>query len=66
MKLNYIGNYGSNDIKLQEVTMAAKFKVSKVLLMRYNTDIRLSEDESCCDKGEEAHAYQGPSVILPR
>ena len=30
--------------------------------MCYNSDL---EDESCCDEGEEVHAYKGPKVIAP-
>ena len=51
-------NQGSHDVKLQ-VAMAATFSVSKVLSICYNCVFGLSEDESICDKGEEAHAYRG-------
>ena len=40
--------------------MAARFTVSEVLSMYYNSDFGLSEDESSCDDGEEVDAYQGP------
>ena len=33
--------------------------------MYYNSDLSLSEDESCCDEGEEVHAYIGLKVIAP-
>ena len=36
--------------------LEARFSVSEVLLMCYNTDFGLSEDESSCDEGEEVHA----------
>ena len=36
-----------------------------LLLMCYNSDFCLSEDESSCEKGDEVHAYRGPRVIAP-
>ena len=43
----------------------ARFNVSEVLSMCYNSDFGLSEDESSCDEGEEVHAYRGPRVMFP-
>ena len=31
--------------------------------MCFNNDFSLSEDQSSCGEGEEAHVYQGPRAI---
>ena len=62
LKLLYVGNQGSHDIKLQ-VTKATMFSVSVVMSVCYNSNFGLSEDESSCDEGEEVHAYRKPRVI---
>ena len=51
LKLDYVGSQGSSDVKLQ-VMMVARFSVSEVLSMWYNSDLDLSEDESSCNEGE--------------
>ena len=50
LKLYYVDNQCSSDVKLQ-VTMAARFSVSEMLSMCYNSDFGLSVDESSCDEG---------------
>ena len=45
LKLCYLGNQGSCVVKLQ-VTLVARFSVNEVLLMCYDSDLGLSEDES--------------------
>ena len=57
LKLYYVGNQGSSDVKLQ-VMKAAMFSVSEVLSTSYN------EAESNCE-GEEVHAYRGQRLIAP-
>ena len=52
LKISYVVNTVC-DVKLQ-VTMAAKFNVSEVLSMCYNSVFGLSEDESSYDEGEKA------------
>ena len=49
LKINYVGNQGSRDIKLQ-VMMVAKRNVNKMLSVCYSSDFGLSEDESAIIK----------------
>ena len=58
LMLDYVGNLGSHDVKLQ-VTMEAKFNVSEVLSMSCNSDLGVSEDESSCGEGEVAMLTEG-------
>ena len=62
LKLYYVGNQDSFDIKVQ-IMKAAMFGVSEVLSMCYNSYFNLSEDESSCDEGEGVHACRGPRLV---
>ncbi len=50
-------------VATSNLVMVARFSVSEVLSIYYNNDFSLTEDESCCNKGEEVHAYWGPWVM---